>query len=182
MSWWFVPLYYFCSFAGLAMVVGGIWLIYKQKIVIDRETKQVTEIETPVGKFKTNVPALVLFALGFVPLIYPIFRSVGYSQQVSIRGEVSSQTYPVTIYAVVRTDSIQHKGEYRLQVPAPFGAVQDYRIVYVAGEIISDNNVDPAKQESGVITMTPQVLSPGAAEAATPQFEQDLPPVPDDFK
>ncbi len=44
-----IPLYYLSSFAGLVMVVGGIWLIYKQKICIDSESKQVTEIyQSPV--------------------------------------------------------------------------------------------------------------------------------------
>ena len=34
-----------------------IWLIYKEKIFIDRETKQITEIEIPGGwKFRTNIP------------------------------------------------------------------------------------------------------------------------------
>jgi hypothetical protein len=178
MSSWFVPLYYFSSLAGFVMVVGGIWLIYRQKIVIDRETKEVTEIETPLGKFKTNVPALALFALGFVPLIYPIVKSLGYSQKVSIRGEVSSDKYPVVIYAVVRTDSIQHKGEYRLDVPAPFGAMEDYRILYIAGEVISDNHVDPANQQSGGVIKIP----PAELKAGSDQFEGDLPPVPDEFK
>jgi hypothetical protein len=68
----FTPLYYLSSFAGLVMVAGGIWLLYKQKIYIDSESKQVIEVELPIGKFKTNLPVLVLFALGFVPLIYPL--------------------------------------------------------------------------------------------------------------
>ena len=56
-SWIIIPLYYLCSVAGLVMVVGGIWLIYKEKIFIDRETKQITEIEIPGGwKFRTNIP------------------------------------------------------------------------------------------------------------------------------
>ncbi|MEA2599876.1 MAG: hypothetical protein QOF89_868 [Acidobacteriota bacterium] len=37
-----LPLYYLSSFAGLIMVVGGIWLIYKEKIYIDSESKQVS--------------------------------------------------------------------------------------------------------------------------------------------
>ena len=172
---WFVPLYYFCSFAGLVMVVGGIWLVYKEKIVIDRESKQVTEIETPIGKFKTNLPALVLFALGFVPLIFPIVKSVGYSNQLSIRGAISSDAHPVTIYAVVRTDSLQGNGEYNLQVPAPFGKAEDYRVVYVAGGTLSDNRVDTASQKSGVVKMPDQVIA-----LRTPEYVPDLENVPDE--
>lgn len=77
-SWIIIPLYYFCSVAGLVMVVGGIWLIYKEKIFIDRETKQITEIEIPGGwKFRTNIPAMVLFVLGFFPLGYPLYELHG---------------------------------------------------------------------------------------------------------
>src|SRR5215813_1014704 len=83
-----VPLLYLCSLAGFSMVVGGIWLIYKEKIYIDRESKQVTEVKTPLGSFKTNIPALVLFALGFVPLIYPIVKSTELASEVKIIGKI----------------------------------------------------------------------------------------------
>jgi hypothetical protein len=176
---WFVPLYYFCSFAGLVMVVGGIWLVYKEKLVIDRESKQVTEIDTPLGKFKTNIPALVLFALGFVPLIFPIVKSVGYSSQMNIRGDVTSDAHPVTIYAVVRTDALQQDGEYSLQVPAPFGKAEgDYRVIYVAGGTILEERVDPAHLQSGVVRMRAKVFSaPGTTE-----YVSEIKDVPDEFK
>src|SRR6476661_10924552 len=92
-----LPLYYLSSFAGLVMVVGGIWLIYKQKIYIDSESKQVTEIELPIGKFKTNLPALVLFALGFVPLIYPLYQCSGMFPLLSLKGYIGGDTFPVQI-------------------------------------------------------------------------------------
>ena len=44
-----IPPYYLSSFVGLVMVVGGIWLLYKEKIYIDSEWKQVAAIETPIG-------------------------------------------------------------------------------------------------------------------------------------
>lgn len=177
---YFVPLYYFCSFAGLVMVVGGIWLVYKEKIVIDRESKRVTEIVTPLGKFKTNFPALVLFALGFVPLIYPIYQSVGYSTQVSIRGDVTSDAHPVTIYAVVRKDLLHRDGQYSLQIPAPFGKAGDYRVVYLAGDrVMGEKLLDSSDQKSGVVTMQEQVLSLPGVKQYVPDLIED---VPDDFK
>jgi hypothetical protein len=57
-----IALYYMCSTAGLVMIGGGIWLNYKQKIYIDREWKRPVEINTPRGNFKSNYPALVVFA------------------------------------------------------------------------------------------------------------------------
>ena len=49
----------------------------------------------PFGKFKTNVQALVLFALVFVPLIYPIWKSEGFNQEVQIARNVKANTFPV---------------------------------------------------------------------------------------
>ena len=70
-----IPLFYLCSIARVVLVAGGTWLIYKQKICLDRESKEVAKIESPIGKFKNNVPALVLMALGSVPRILPILRT-----------------------------------------------------------------------------------------------------------
>ncbi len=177
---WIIPLYYFCSFAGLVMVVGGIWLVYKEKIVIDRESKQVTEIETPLGKFKTNLPALVLFALGFVPLIFPIVRSVGYSTEMRIQCRVTSGAHPVTIYAVVTKDVLQGDGVYNLHVPAPFGRPADYRVMYVvSGETNSEDLVDASTQQNGTVTMHDTSLKLGGAKEYAPGEVETL---PDDFK
>lgn len=89
LSW---PLYYFCSTAGLVMVIGGIWLVAKEKIYVDRETKEVTRVERPFGvKLQTNIPALALFLLGFVPLIYPLYATSGLLDEVQISGEVDTE-------------------------------------------------------------------------------------------
>jgi hypothetical protein len=125
-----IPLYYPCSLAGLIMVAGGIWLLYKQKIYIDRETKEVTEIDTPVGKFKTNVPALVLFALGFVPLIYPIVQSAKVAKEIEFRGNVRGNAFPVQVYAVIRSDSLLGPRDFILRVPIVKQDGDDYKIVY----------------------------------------------------
>ena len=59
-----IALYYVVAVAGFVMVVGGMWLIAKQKIYIDRESKQPVEIKLPLGvSVKSNYPALALFAL-----------------------------------------------------------------------------------------------------------------------
>jgi hypothetical protein len=63
---------------GVAMVVGGMWLIYKQKVYIDKESNQPVEVKLPGNfSFKSNYPALALFVLGFFPLIYPFHRHPG---------------------------------------------------------------------------------------------------------
>lgn len=51
--------------SSLLIILGFIALL-TQKIYIDRETNQPTEIEIPfLGKLKTNVPAIVFVFLGF---------------------------------------------------------------------------------------------------------------------
>ena len=51
-------LYLLIAIAGFVMVVGGMWLIYKQKIYIDRESGQPITVELPGNfKFTSNYPA-----------------------------------------------------------------------------------------------------------------------------
>ena len=49
----------------------------------------------PIGKFKANILVLMLFALGFVSLIYPIVKSDGFNQEIKIAGNVKANTFPV---------------------------------------------------------------------------------------
>jgi len=177
-----VPLYYFSSFAGLAMVLGGIWLIYKEKIYIDRESKQVTEIETPVGKFKTNVPALALFILGFFPLIYPIVTTQSLVEQVHIRGSIRSSSHPVIVYAVRSADSLLHDGEFGLQVPYLRQGNEEYRILYLAqGKLIVDEERAPLSSAKGGEILLPnkEITLPASV---VPSYEPSVAVVPPEFR
>jgi hypothetical protein len=138
-----VPLYYISAIAGFVMVAGGMWLIYKEKIYIDRESKTVTEVETPFGKFKTNVPALVLFVLGFFPLIYPIVKSANpTAAEVQLEGEVKSKTYPVDVYAVIDFDSLRNQRSFNLNIPYFEGnSSYKYKVLYVVGPTVIQENL-----------------------------------------
>jgi hypothetical protein len=177
-----IPLYYLSSFAGLVMVVGGIWLIYKEKIYIDRESKQVTEIETPVGKFKTNAPALALFLLGFVPLIYPILGTERFAEEVSIHGNIRSTTHPVVVYAVGDIDSLSRDGEFRLQVPFVKNG-EEYRVLYLAqGRLIVDEERGPLRSAKGGEIEIPskEITLPASAEV---RYQPGaIAPVPPEFQ
>ena len=50
-----IALYYLCSVACFVMVVGGIWLIYREKIYIDRESQKLVEVQTPLGASKATI-------------------------------------------------------------------------------------------------------------------------------
>lgn len=171
-----LPLYYLCSLAGLVMVVGGIWLLYRQKIYIDTQSKEVTEIETPVGKFRTNVPALVLFALGFIPLIYPMVQLAGLTKQVIIRGNVKANTHPVLIYAVSDSDSLLQDGEFSIPVPV-LKKTGDYKVVYVVGNTLAEDTVDLKKASKGELQLQPREINP----AETARYEGNVSPRPAGF-
>jgi len=164
----FIPLYYLSSLAGLIMVAGGIWLLYKQKIYIDKESNQVTEIETPLGKFKTNIPALVLFALGFVPLIYPIVQSSGFAEEVRITGNVKASTFPVQVYAVIKSDSLLENRDFTLQVPLLKGISEDYKIIYIAGNIILEDRADLTNVQNKEVHLQAKEIFPAKAKIYEP--------------
>lgn len=150
-------LYYLPAIAGFIMVVGGVWLIWKEKIYIDRETKRVIEIELPVGlgKFKSNVPALALFVIGCIPLIYPMIGSKRLvPPELQLQGEVENEKdYPFEVYAAISAESVKNRRTFSLSVPPLSGNRAEYKLLYVT----QDNRVweepVPIKADSGVIVL-----------------------------
>lgn len=172
-----IPLLYLCSFAGFVMVAGGIFLLYKEKIYIDRETNKITSIETPVGKFKTNAPALALFALGFIPLVYPIYLCKEQNKTVSISGELSSTKYPVNVYAVIESESLLNDGIYRLTVPAKQRKGK-YKLIFYSHNIFVEDAADFQEAEEDEIKMAKTVIS---IPTETTSFEKEIIDVPPEF-
>jgi len=177
MESWIRPLYYITSLAGLLMVGGGVWLLYKEKIYIDRESQQVTEIETPLGKFKTNVPALALFALGFIPLIYPVYVLAGSTEQVRIRGTVKTNRPDarILVYAVIESDSVIGSGEFSLKVPA---LGDEYKIIYDTGPTVLEQTANLRNRKGGEVQMKPYEVILADTRSLQPQVA----PVPPEFR
>jgi hypothetical protein len=166
-----IALYYVSAGAGLVMIVGGIWLIYKEKIYIDRESKQPIEIQSPLGSFKSNYPALTLFALGFFPLVYPMYSINNLTEfvkvdTVRIKGLVTANAYPVLVYAARAQDMLSANGEF--QVPVPFlGHDQDdYKILLVVnGHVLDEARaVRKANGKEIEVTFKPLIVEPIAYE------------------
>ena len=177
-------LYWVCSIAGLIMMAGGIWLIYKEKIYIDRETKQVTEVELPwLGKFRTNAPALVLFFLGLAALIYPIHKAGQPTQWVAIKGPVQSEEFPVFVYAVSKLDTLHAPRSFQLEVPLLTGdADRTCLVLYVWGSGgFAEDLVNLNEAKDGVVPVlekhfgnTIMTYEPRTAPAPVPQdYRQD---------
>ncbi|MDI3290924.1 hypothetical protein [Polyangium sp. 15x6] len=153
-----VPLFYLSSFSGAIMVIGGIVMLYKQKIYIDRETKQVAEVQTPVGTFKTNIPALTLFALGFVPLIYPIWRNAELSRPLRIQGAVQYDNTSIDVYAVVNTETIRGGSKFRLVVPSLDRDRGEYKVLFIKdATLVNTEFIDPKNFRNGEYEL-PKVL------------------------
>ena len=176
-----LALYYLCSIAGLIMVGGGIWLIYKEKIYIDRESKQITEIETPIGKFKTNIPALALFILGFFPLTYPLYatRHLLHVKHITIQGSVRASFYPVLVHAVIKSDPLQQERDFILHLPVLDDTSGDYKIIYVAGNFLMEDMIDLHKAKDGRIKLSPKDLN-----ISVKKYEPSVPlrEIPPEFK
>lgn len=175
-----IPLLYACSFAGLVMVIGGIWLIAKEKIYIDRETRQVTAIELPFGvKFQTNLPALALFVLGFVPLIYPLPYASQLVDEVLLKGEVAGDDFPVEVLAVVDSELLWTPRDFSISVPRIDSRQGNYKVLYVAASNpILDGRLDLDAAADGVLPVPQKALWRDGQQDYLPQLQ----PVPKEFR
>ncbi|MEZ5287229.1 MAG: hypothetical protein R2712_20995 [Vicinamibacterales bacterium] len=176
-----IGLYFLSAFTGFVMVVGGIWLIYKEKIYIDAESKQPIEIKTPIGGFKNNYPALTLFALGFFPLIYPIYTINNLElfapvQTVRIKGEVDAHSYPAAIYASVDQDFKQGKGEFEIRVPFVGTNQKDYRMLLVVnGQVLGEESARRSVDGKEIEVHFKPI------EVEDSEYQPQLAPIPADY-
>jgi hypothetical protein len=136
-----MALYYLCAIGGLLLILGSIVLLSLRKTLVDKETSQPTEIEVPLlGKVRVNSPALVLFAVGIIPLVFAVWDyhklREKLAEEVSIVGTVTTDSPEVQVYAVVALGTVENtasptsaKGTFRFDVPL---LGKPYEIYYVA--------------------------------------------------
>ena len=97
-----LPILYICAAAGLAIVLGSLLLLWKGQIYLDRETKQVVEIELPLGiKVKSSIPVLALIVIGGALLIYSASEASKLGEEVTVEGDLTGSTSRVELYASV---------------------------------------------------------------------------------
>lgn len=180
--------FFMTEFAGFVMVVGGMWLIYKQKIYIDKESSQPIEVKLPGNiTLKSNYPALALFVLGFFPLIYP-FHELTQLQEyqrvvtVKLTGMPKTSIYPALVYASVTPYPVTQDGD-SFSVPVPFIGLhsqQEYKVLLIANDQVLDRKTvtqDLVQSSHGdiPITFTPAVIAPS-------EYKVVSAPTPDGFK
>ena len=125
-------LFYVSGFTGAAIIIGGIWLIFKEKIYIDKETKHPIGFELPLlGKFKSNTPALALFFIGAFLIVYPIWKRPA-PADLHLEGEIKNDTdYPFEVYAAVEAESVSNRRPFSIRVPELAGDRDEYKLLYL---------------------------------------------------
>jgi len=162
-------LFFMTAFAGFVMVVGGMWLLYKQKIYIDKESNQPVEISLPGNfRFKSNYPALALFVLGFFPLVYP-FHELSQLEEyprvvrVNLRGVPNTNIYPAVVYASLAPPYAVIKNGDSFSLPVPFigKGNEQYKVLLTANDHVLDSQT-VTKSGDGDITIrfSPTILAP----------------------
>jgi hypothetical protein len=140
-------LFLLCSVAGLILVVGSLFLLWKGRIYLDHEGKSVSSIDLPGGiKFTTQFPVLVMFLFGLVLLVYPVhykskyyydanlcpdksLHSKQFPEMVRVSSNVISSK-PIDVYAVV---GWQDKVQNTVVFEVPFRKDGLYRLLYSDG-------------------------------------------------
>ncbi|HJQ33730.1 MAG TPA: hypothetical protein VJ866_16225 [Pyrinomonadaceae bacterium] len=118
------PLFLLCSLAGVLLVLGSLFLLWKG--VIDLKPGQgVTEMSVGGNTIKTPVPAVVMFVLGVAMVIFPVYKSPDLcpnkkahepQELVKLLGKVSTAAR-VEVNAVVDTQEANSSKAFALSVP-----------------------------------------------------------------
>jgi hypothetical protein len=145
------------SAAGLVLVIGCLFLLWKGRIVLDTEGKNVSKIELPLGvKLATDFPVLILFALGVILLLVPLYLARNlcadpllhrkqFPEMVKISGKILSPE-GVDVFAVVDEQSNTHDN---VLLNVPFRKDSRYRVLYSLNNQVLENssialtNTDP---------------------------------------
>ncbi len=185
-------LFFLSTIAGFVMVVGGMWLIYKEKIYIDRESKQPIKVELPGSlSFSSNYPALALFVLGFFPLVYPFHELPTLDEykrvkNVQIRGLIHSDGVHDVLQPDVATvvyaaqlpayPLVKSGEEFSLEVPVIRGT-EEYQVMLIVNGHVLDYQKASAKGNGDEIKLE---FKPPVVEPA--QYAGKIDPVPAEYR
>lgn len=174
--------YILSSAAGLILVIGCLFLLWKGRIVLDTEGKSVSQIELPLGiKFATQFPVLIIFLLGVVLLLCPIYQARNicvdlllhnktFPEMVRVSGKVLSKE-PVDVFAIVDEQS-NTQSDVILSVP--FRKDARYRVFYAVNNQVIENssfsliNSEPITLQAYEIQSAP-APSPSSNHSALPK-------------
>ena len=168
------------SAAGLVLVVGCLILLWKGRIVLDTEGKNVSKIELPLGvNLATDFPVLILFALGVILLLVPLYLARNicaepslhkkqFPEMVKISGKILSSE-GVDVFAVVDEQPNTHDN---VLLNVPFRKDSRYRVLYSLNNQVLENssialtNTDPITLPDYEYQSVPQSSGPPPVKLA----------------
>ncbi|MFL6230822.1 MAG: hypothetical protein ACJ741_18770 [Pyrinomonadaceae bacterium] len=172
-----VGLLYICATAGLAVVTGSLFLIWKGRILIDTENNTVSEVQLPFGfRIRTQLPVVVMFFFGAFLLALPLLlirKSFEMTPVVTLVGHIQSDqrpSQPLKAYAMAA--DCDATNEVRLKVP--FVQDTDFKVLYYDKKnLVFDENIDWSKVVDGRYDLRPFVVTneteqPANSEASVP--------------
>lgn len=147
-----------CSLAGLIMILGSLYLLWRGIFDLKSETKDSTTITLPGGfQMKTPVAGLIMFMMGVVMLYIPIYYSpkmcvdLAFHQKkplemVDLRGKVSTDT-SIQVFAIV--DEQEANADQTIALSVPYLADRRYVVRYFnkAGEMVNEENFRLGKDD-----------------------------------
>jgi hypothetical protein len=90
---------------------------------------------------------------------------------------VKASTFPVQVYAVIKSDSLLENRDFTLQVPVLKGISEEYKVIYIAGNIILEDRVDLTKKQNEELHLQAKEIFPARARS----FEPAVSPKPAGF-
>lgn len=148
-----LDLEHICQFAGILTVVGALFLIFKEKIYLDAQTKRVMSVELPFfGKVQTNAPAFAVIVLGFAAVIYPVQRS--HTTYITVEQDVDSDSpFTVNAYAVSEHATVGNNKHLTIVFPnLPDADYQPHLVLHV-GNAFWDQAVHINAARHGIIIL-----------------------------
>jgi len=171
-----LPILYICAIGGFLIIAASLFLLWKRRIFLDRTTKEVTEIELPMGiKVKSQAPVILIILIGGALMMFSVVEVQKFAEEITINGQVSGSHTSVELYASVASQALPRGGKFSLPLPVTHPS-RTYTVLYaVDGTVIDSRLFDPTtsstKELGEVIVDIP----------ATPELKGKIDPKPPEY-
>lgn len=151
-------IYILCICGGFILLLGGLWLVSKKKILVDTQSGAVIDMEIPLlGKLKTNIPGVVFFLLGFGLVAFPVYRIDQLSPIFHIKGEADAGTGQIHVYIALQPELIEkEKKDFLVSAPSS-DQFERYEVLYISGKELLAHHVIPVKRPGKTATVPDKV-------------------------
>ena len=181
-------LLYLCAFTGLIVVVGSLLLIWTGRIVIDKDSGSISEVQLPFGfKLHTQLPVVIMFFFGAFLLTLPVVlvrKSLEAVPTLTLIGTITPpQTSPNFRAYVVASDC---DATSQVVLTVPLVPTTSYRVFYFDGSRrVFDEFIDWSKVKDARYTLkefTPPVAVADGHSIPESLVSKESPDVLKNFK